>query len=73
MKKDRYEELAEIWFKKAQDDLAWARDSFEDGHFGGVCFLCQQVAEKTLKAFLFSKKQKLVKTHDLENLLETLE
>lgn len=70
MKKDRFEELAEIWFKRAGEDLSWAKNSFKDGYYGGVCFLCQQVAEKCLKAFLFSQKQKLIKTHDLERLLE---
>lgn len=70
MKKDRYQELSEIWLKKAQDDFSWARDSFKSRHFDGACFICQQIAEKSLKAFLFSKKQKLIRTHNLERLLE---
>lgn len=70
MKKDRYQELGEIWFKRAQDDYLWAKDSFETGHFGSVCFICQQIAEKTLKAYLFFKREKLVRTHNLEQLLK---
>lgn len=65
MKKDRFEELAKIWLKKAQDDYLWAQDSFKTGHFGAACFICQQIAEKSLKAYLFSKREKLVKTHML--------
>lgn len=73
MKKDRFEELAENWFKKAKDDYIWAKDSFDDKHYGGVCFLSQQVAEKALKAYLFLRKEKLVRTHDVERLLEKTE
>lgn len=73
MKKDRFDELSEIWIEKAKDDHAWARASFEDGYYGGVCFLGQQVAEKALKAYFFYKREKLVRTHDLERLLEKAE
>ena len=27
MNKDRYDELAELWFSRAVDDVDWARDS----------------------------------------------
>lgn len=67
---DRFEELTKIWLDKAKDDLLWAKDSFDDEHFGGVCFLCQQSAEKALKSYLFFKKEKLVRTHHLVNLLK---
>lgn len=40
------------------------------GYYPQVCFLCQQAAEKALKAILFSQKQKLIRTHNLERLLE---
>lgn len=65
---DRFTELAKIWLEKAKDDLDWAEDSFADGHFGNVCFICQQIAEKALKSYLFSKKQTLVRTHHLSAL-----
>lgn len=62
---DRFTELAKIWLEKAKDDLSWAEDSFADGYFGNVCFICQQITEKALKSYLFSKKQTLVRTHHL--------
>lgn len=70
MKKNRPRELAEIWLEKAKDDLLWAKDTFEDKRFSGVCFLTQQAVEKTLKAYLFSQRQSLIRTHNLERLLE---
>lgn len=67
---DRFDELAEIWFKKANGDLDWAKETLTDKRFGGVCFLGQQAAEKTLKAYLFFRKQKLIRTHNLPLLNE---
>lgn len=68
--KDRFKELASIWLNKAQDDFSWAKDTMEDGRFGGVCFLCQQAVEKALKAYLFNQKEKLIRTHNLPMLNE---
>ena len=67
---DRFEELARAWLAKAEDDLAWAKDTFAGHRFGRVCFLCQQVAEKALKAYLFIHRQKLIRTHNLPRLNE---
>lgn len=67
---DRFEELASVWLAKAEDDLAWAKDTLVDNRFGSVCFLCQQVAEKALKSFLFFRRQKLIRTHNLPLLNE---
>jgi len=68
--RSRFDELAEIWFKKAKEDFLWAENSFKGGSFGGACFICQQVAEKLLKAYLFSKRERLVRTHNLIELLK---
>ena len=67
---DRLDELAKVWFEKAENDLDWAKDTLGDNRFGRVCFLCQQAAEKTLKAYLFFQKQKLMRTHNLPLLNE---
>lgn len=52
------------------EDLLWANASHKDKFFAGCCFVCQQAAEKALKAFLFSKEQTLIKTHLLPRLLK---
>lgn len=65
----RSEEIAKIWLEKSQDDINWAEDSLKTGHFAGVCFLSQQIAEKALKAYLFAKGEKLIRTHNLLRLL----
>lgn len=41
--------------------------SFEDGFYSRVCFIAHQIAEKSLKGFLYYHKDR-VKTHDLVKL-----
>lgn len=65
-----FDELTEKWFFKAKEDLLWAKASFDDGFYASACFVAQQVAEKSLKSYLFSKRQKLIKTHILPRLLK---
>lgn len=64
---------AKNWLAQAKADLSWAKHDFAGGQFRGCCFVCQQIAEKSLKAFLRSKKvaySKKFKIHNLEKLLE---
>ena len=68
--KNIFHELTKKWFSKAEEDLLWAKASFKDGFYASTCFVTQQVAEKSFKAYLFSKKQKLIKTHILPRLLK---
>ena len=57
---------AREWLAKAAEDLASARDLIGTGHFGNALFFCQQVAEKSLKAFLTWHGRVFRRTHDLE-------
>ena len=65
-----FDELAKKWLSKAKEDLLWAEASFKDDFYASACFVTQQVAEKSLKAYLFSKRQELIKTHILPRLLK---
>jgi len=71
MKKNRYQELCEIWLERANEDRLWAKSSLKEGFYGGVCFLSQQIVEKTLKAYLFHHKEELIRTHNLVRLLKS--
>jgi len=61
-------EEAERWFEQAKADLAVARDVFAAGHHYFVCFLAQQVAEKALKGFLYSRGEEDIIGHSVEEL-----
>lgn len=60
------------WITKAMEDYRIAEHelSFPEDEIatGPVCFHCQQVIEKLLKAFLITQKLDFSKTHDLEYL-----
>lgn len=64
----RIMEFAEDWLVIAGEDLDWAKASFKAGFYSRVCFVCQQVAEKSLKGYLYAQKVE-EKTHGLIRLM----
>ncbi len=40
------------WLRQAEADLAAAYDLYRCGHWSWCCFICQQSAEKSIKAIL---------------------
>jgi len=63
------------WIEKAGDDLIVIDKltHFEVVATSAVCFHCQQVVEKYLKAFLIAKGVEIRKTHNIEFLLTECE
>ena len=64
-----------LWILKAADDLTVIDKltQFEVIATSAVCFHCQQVVEKYLKAFLISQGVEIRKTHNIEFLLAQCE
>ncbi len=58
----------EDWFEYAEDDLKFAKVGLREGFYSQVCFLSQQVIEKTLKGLLVAKGKTYPKTHKLIDL-----
>ena len=56
------------WLRQAQVDLHWTRHLAEQGAHHLACFLAQQVAGKTLKAFLYAQGEEIVLGHSVESL-----
>ena len=56
------------WLKKAKQDLDSAKYNFKGKKYDVSAFLCQQSAEKALKALLLKKSGKIRKIHDLVEL-----
>lgn len=73
--KNKYPELAKEWLLRAQDDELSAKDILDDrqGAPTTVCFLSQQIAEKSLKAFLCYQGIEFPKIHQLDELLKLCE
>ena len=64
--------MHEYWLKKAESDLNLAKKGAigDDDTFDSAIYHTQQCAEKALKGYLVCKKEKLLRTHDLTDLLE---
>ena len=48
------------WLDQAETDLQWTQHLFKEGGYYLVCFLAQQVAEKALKAFIYTQGEEIV-------------
>jgi len=53
---------------QAKEDLKWARHLAAEGGYHIACFLAQQVAEKALKAYLYSQGIEFVVGHSVARL-----
>ena len=70
---DNKEEILQQWLHRGNEELMSAEYLSTMRHptpDETICYLCQQSAEKYLKAFIFSKDIEPEKTHELEALLE---
>jgi HEPN domain-containing protein len=70
MRRSRAE--AERWLRQAENDLAFAELGAREGFFAQACFVCQQAAEKALKAVHYSGGARFVFGHSLVELLDEL-
>lgn len=62
----------EEWLARAEDDLKFAGVGFEQGFYSQVCFLSQQVIEKSLKGSLVAYGRSYPKSHNLRELAKKL-
>jgi HEPN domain-containing protein len=67
------------WLEKAKDDILWAQSSLDDGFYSPTCFVSQQIAEKALKALVFSLQKNFTpaeikerRTHNLNILIKII-
>ncbi|MBC7795051.1 MAG: HEPN domain-containing protein [Clostridia bacterium] len=51
------------WLRQAEDDALWAADTLASGRYAQACFVCQQSAEKALKALALHRGVDRVKSH----------
>ncbi len=57
------------WFRQAQADLEVVCTLRSAGHYAAACFHSQQVAEKALKAVLYSQGSRVVLGHSVRELV----
>lgn len=56
------------WLDQAIADLYWTERLARDGAHHLACFLSQQIVEKAVKAFLYSRGEEIVLGHSVERL-----
>jgi HEPN domain-containing protein len=64
---------ARRWFSQAQADLEVVRTLQSGRHYAAACFHSQQVAEKALKAVLYSQGGRVVLGHSVRELAQQCE
>jgi len=64
----KQEEEARSWLEQAQADLAVAEWLLQGEHYHATCFWAQQVAEKSLKAFLYLHGERHIIDHSIYRL-----
>lgn len=57
------------WFVFADEDWLVAKMVMENGIYNQVCFHCHQGVEKLLEGVLSASKKRIIKTHNLSELL----
>lgn len=67
MKPDPQEE-GKRWLEQARRDLSDAEYLAQGGRHNLACFLCQQSAEKALKAYLYARGAEEVRSHSVTDL-----
>ena len=67
-------ELLKRWMQFASEDLIVAKQILKSEFpiYRSVCFQCQQSAEKYLKAYQIQFRIRVIKTHDLVSIINTL-
>lgn len=67
-------DLLKRWMQFAKEDLIVAKEILKSEFpiYRAACFQCQQSVEKYLKAYQILFEIRIVKTHDLVSIIETL-
>jgi HEPN domain-containing protein len=60
------------WLRQAEEDLAWARDTFAAKRWSHCCFAAQQSAEKALKALALKKGYDSVRSHSITEIAKAI-
>lgn len=61
------------WLRQAEEELLWAKDALASGRWALVCFICQQVAGKSLKGMAIRRGAAQIKSHSVKDIAAALE
>ena len=61
------------WLHQAESDLRFAQLGLREGFYAQVCFQCQQICEKAIKAIRYGGGERTVYGHSLVELTDGVE
>lgn len=64
----RNEEQALRWFDQAVHDFEVAKSNFNAGFYSDACFMCEQAAQKALKAYIIYQGRRYVWERSIQEL-----
>ena len=64
---------ARDWLRQAREEALWMADSRTSERWALVCFMAQQVAEKSLKAIGMSRGAEQIKSHSVREIALALD
>lgn len=62
-------DVAQLWLIQAKEDVRYAKSALKDGFFSQVCFLSQQIAEKSIKSVILRTSKAFPFSHSLVELV----
>lgn len=66
----RVKEEALRWFDQASHDLEVAKSNLNAHYWSDTCFMCEQAAQKALKAYLIYHGKRYVWEHSIQELVK---
>ena len=66
----RPKEQAERWLKQTEHDLLVAQTHLQNDCFSDCCFMCEQAAQKAMKAFLFAQGERAIVEHSIASMVK---
>jgi HEPN domain-containing protein len=60
------------WLAQAENDFLWAQETYQSRRYAQVCFICQQLSEKAIKAVAYSRDFEIIKSHSISEIAKNL-
>ena len=61
------------WLRQADDDMGWARDTYEKHRWAQTCYIAQQVAEKAMRALAIRRGAESIRSHSIAEIARLLD
>lgn len=64
------EQQASRWLRQVEHDWTVAESDFQRDFYSDCCFMCEQAAQKAMKAFLYAQGERAIAEHSIGGLMK---